>query len=187
MHMLALQAILALNLPSVSMPMTRRNIGTLGLTAALTTLPANAYDSISSEQADFEAMEKLRKERAARLEKNNNEIKPYLVSLSGSKDVETYAKEADKLSLYIIGKGELPEGINPGQVRDVIQDTYEALPKKGYLCEPTRSNNGVCFAPGPPADDAYKACINELRKYSTKKFKGSLQSDGVSAANSAAF
>ena len=37
------------------------------------------------------------------------------------------------------------------------------------------------------ADDAYNAVLKELRKYATKKFKGSLQSDGVSAANSAAF
>lgn len=63
-----------------------------------------------------------------------------------------------------------------------------ALPKKGYACEKTRDNNGVCYTPGPPADGAYTAALKELRKYATKKGKGGASNaDGVSSANSAAF
>ena len=79
------------------------------------------------------------------------------------------------------------DGIDAAAVRDTVQDAYDALPKVGYLCEPTRTNRGVCFSPGPIADPAYNACIKQLRKYATRKGKGSLMSDGVSAANSAAF
>ena len=43
------------------------------------------------------------------------------------------------------------------------------------------------YSPGVLVEDAYKACIGELRRVATKKGKGSLMSDGVSAANSAAF
>jgi hypothetical protein len=58
-----------------------------------------------------------------------------------------------------------------------------------FACEKTRTNDGICFRPGPPADDAYYAVIKELRKYATiyGGKKGALNSDGVSAANSAAF
>ena len=54
--------------------------------------------------------------------------------------------------------------IDAGGVRDVIQDTYEMLPKKCYACEPTRTNNGICCTPGEPADGAYYAGLKELRK-----------------------
>ena len=51
----------------------------------------------------------------------------------------------------------------------------------------TRTNKGICFSPGEPADSAHDTAISKLRAYATRKGKGSLMSDGVSAANSAAF
>ena len=46
---------------------------------------------------------------------------------------------------------------------------------------------GICYSPGEPADSAHDSALTELRKYATRKGKGSLMSDGISAANSAAF
>ena len=101
---------------------------------------------------------------------------------------EEYAKAVDNLSLWIIGKGSLPEGIDAPIVRDAIQDNWQKLPANVCVgCEVTRVNNGICCSPGRVADDAYYAALKELRKYATRKGKGSLMSDGVSAANSAAF
>ena len=54
------------------------------------------------------------------------------------------------------------EGIDAKMVRDYIQDTYEALPQKAYACEMTRTNKGICYSPGEPADSAYKSAIAEL-------------------------
>ena len=93
----------------------------------------------------------------------------------------------DELIVWIIGKGKLPEGIDARMVRDVIQDKWEELPVKPYACEMTRTNKGVCYSPGEPADGAHETGIAQLRKYATRKGKGSLMSDGVSTANSAAF
>ncbi len=46
---------------------------------------------------------------------------------------------------------------------------------------------GVCYTKGASIESSYTAVLNVVRKYATKAFKGSLISDGVSAANSAAF
>ena len=110
-----------------------------------------------------------------------------VATISSATTPAEYSDSVDQLTVWLIGKGSLPEGIEAGAVRDVIQDTYESLPQKGYACEMTRTNKGVCFSPGEPADSAYKTSIAQLRKYATRKGKGSLMSDGVSAANSAAF
>lgn len=156
---------------------------------AMLSLPKDllAYDSVPKIETTFAEQEALRKKREAMQAKNRAEIKPYLTALAEAKDANTFGAAADNLSLWIIGKGTLPSGIDAAAVRDAINDAYEALPRRAYRCEKTRDNDGVCFRPGPPADDAYMACLKELRKYATRKGKGSLMSDGVSAANSAAF
>ena len=164
---------------------TRREF--LASASAAISLPASAYDSISTQKADFEALEKARLKRDEAMKKNKEAIKPYLKTISACTTPAEFSDAVDQLSLWIIGRGSLPEGIDARAVRDVIQDTYEALPQKAYACEMTRTNRGICFSPGEPADGAYEAGINQLRKYATKKGKGSLMSDGVSAANSAAF
>ena len=187
--MLAMAALsLALRLPP-HLCTTRRELGGLLGAATCFQLPlaAGAYDSVPTIETDFAEQEALRKKREEARSKNAAEIKPYLAAIAEAKDAKTFGQAADNLSLWIIGKGRLPDGIDPAEVRDAVNDVYESLPRFGYRCEKTRDNNGVCFMPGPPADDAYKALIRELRKYSTRKGKGSLMSDGVSAANSAAF
>lgn len=148
---------------------------------------ASAYDSVPAVSADFEAMEKKRLARQAMEKKNLERIKPLLAKVSSAQTAQEFSDASDELAVWIIGEGSLPPGIDAEEVRDTIQDAYEALPKVKYACEPTRTNNGVCSSPGPIADPAYKAVINELRKAATRKGKGSLMSDGVSAANSAAF
>jgi hypothetical protein len=154
---------------------------------ALPAASAAAYDTLPTVDPDLVAMEKQRAERAAKLKKNVERIQPYLKKIKIAEDATAFADACDSLSLWIIGEGSLPEGIDAREVKDVIQATYDTLPKKGYACEATRTNKGVCFSPGPPADDAYTATIKELRKYATRKGKGALISDGVSAANTAAF
>ena len=88
----------------------------------------------------------------------------------------------------LIGEKSLPEGLDAPRMRDQIVESYEQLPMLyQYKCAKTRDNGGVCLTPGFRADDAYKTVLNTLRSKATKAYKGSLQSDGVSAANSAAF
>lgn len=166
-------------------PLSRRDLLQLG--AAALAAPASAYDTVPQPSADLAALEAKRAARTQELKLNKKRIKPYLDAIAESTTPVQFSEAADKLSLWIIGEGELPAGIEAAGVRDEINDAYDALPKKGFSCEPTRTNNGFCYSPGPPADDAYLAALKQLRKYSTRKGKGSLQSDGVSAANSAAF
>ena len=47
-----------------------------------------------------------------------------------------------------------------------LKESYEALPKKGYACEATRTNKGVCFTPGKQAELAYESLLKQLRLYS---------------------
>lgn len=47
-----------------------------------------------------------------------------------------------------------------------LRETYENLPKRGFKCEPTRTNNGFCYSPGKGAELAYESLIKEIRKYS---------------------
>ena len=167
--------------------LTRRTLGAAASSVIAQGCAVVAYDAIPPVNTDFEKNEKLRVEREARMRKNRERIAPLLKAVDASQTGEDYASAVDKLSLWLIGEGSLPEGIDAGLVRDCIQDNYETLPKKCFPCEVTRTNNGVCCTPGQPADGAYYAGLRELRKYATRKGKGSLMSDGVSAANSAAF
>jgi len=148
---------------------------------------ALAYDSVPAVSADLAKLEEARAARAARLEANRKKLQPYLDALSAAKNADSFSQAADKLALWIIGEGTLPDGISAPAIRDAVNEAYKALPVKPYACEPTRTNDGVCYTPGANADDAYKLCLRELRKYATAKGKGALQSDGVSAANMAAF
>jgi len=152
-----------------------------------TALPVDAYDKLKSIDADFEALEKKRMQREAKMDENRKRLKPLLDKIASSTDAESFAEATDSLAFWLIGEGKLPEGLDAPGIRDTIQDAYKALPQRKFRCEPTRDNNGVCLSPGPLADDAYKVVLSELRKYATKPGKGSLMSDGVSAANSAAF
>ena len=174
---------------SVQTTASTRRDALLGAAAAALAFPAEgrAYDSIAPVQADLADLEKKRKAREEVMKRAKQEIKPLLRTISSATTPAEYSDSVDQLTVWLIGKGSLPEGIEAGAVRDVIQDTYESLPQKGYACEMTRTNKGVCFSPGEPADSAYKTSIAQLRKYATRKGKGSLMSDGVSAANSAAF
>lgn len=160
-------------------PMSRRDFGAMAAAAAAL-LPevANAYQEMPKveriDNKDFLA--NIAKEKAA--------LKPYLDKITKSETAQEFGEAADELSLYIIGKETFPEGLDPKQVRDVIEGAYGSLPKKAYKCPKTRDNKGICFRPGPPADDARVQAINELRAYSSRKGKGgALNSDGVSAAN----
>ena len=173
----------------ISTPMRCGRRTLLAATAAVATplKSALAYDTVPQQDADFAAMEKARLERAARGQKNRQRIKPLVDAITAATDQQTFASASDKLSVWLIGEGKLPEGIDAVIVRDTIVDAYKALPQKSYYCEMTRTNQGICYSPGPIADDSYTAVLRELRKCATRKGKGSLMSDGVSAANSAAF
>ena len=185
--MLAAVTLLALSLQVPSQ--CRREVLLGCATAAINVVPlrATAYDTVPQQTADFEKAEKLRLARAAAIKKNKEAIKPMLDAVKRATTNAEYSDGVEQLTVWIIGKGSLPEGIDAREVRDVIQDTWEALPVKAYACEMTRTNKGICYSPGEPADSAHDSALTELRKYATRKGKGSLMSDGISAANSAAF
>ena len=81
----------------------------------------------------------------------------------------------------------VPEGIKVKTFVADLKESFEGLPKKSYACEMTRTNKGICYSPGEPADSAYDTALKKVRFYATRKGKGALMSDGVSAASSAAF
>lgn len=187
--------------------LTRREIGSFVTAAALQfAAPATAYDALPEVDGLSAELEKKRKERAAMIEKNKAKIKPYLDAIAAATDQTSFAAATDSLSVYIIGEGRLPEGVEPPRVRDVIVDAYKSLPltvrytKREAAppglppCEETRTNGGVCYSPGAVAEDSLKTSLKELRKVAASRSgyvagsgKGALISDGVSAANSAAF
>ena len=130
----------------------------LGITAAAS--PALAYDSVPEIKPDFDALEKKRLERAALAEKNAKRLRPYVKQITDATDAASFAEACDKLALWVIQEGSLPEGINPVLIRDAISDAYNLLPQKAYACEKTRTNDGICFQPGEPADSACERFVD---------------------------
>ena len=114
-------------------------------------------------------------------------MQPYVKAIEKAQSAEEFEKAADSFALYIIGKEKFPEGLDARAIRDVIQDAYNSFPTYAYSegCKGMRT--GVCYTKGAAIESSYTAVLNVVRKYATKAFKGSLISDGVSAANSAAF
>ena len=49
-----------------------------------------------------------------------------------------------------------------------LKDAFDALPKKSYACEMTRTNKGVCFTPGKDVELAFESLLKELRTYSVR-------------------
>ncbi len=173
--------------------LSRRECGLLGALSALAGTPtlAGAYDTrpaTGTTKPDFAALEKKRLAREAIAAKNDARIEPYLQALRLANDEKSFSDAADSLSVWLVGEGGLPEGLAAPEIRDAIKESYDTLPMLyDYKCAKTRDNGGVCQTPGFRADDSYKTALNTLRAKATKAAKGSLQSDGVSAANSAAF
>jgi hypothetical protein len=102
-------------------------------------LPANAYDSIQPVTVDLEALEKKRAAREATISKNKASIKPLLKAIETATTPTDYGEAADSLTVWMIGRGPLPEGIDAPEVRDVLQDSYQALQQKPFACEMTRA------------------------------------------------
>ena len=123
----------------------------------------------------------------AKIAKQLAMIRPQLKAVAAATTAGEFSDAADQLVLWIISKGEIPEGVDAKAIRDVLRTAYLALPQRAYGCEMTRTNKGICYSPGEPADSAYESALKYLRKYATRKGKGVMMSDGVSAANSAAF
>jgi hypothetical protein len=170
--------------------LSRRECGLLGVLSPLAGTPtlAGAYDNVKTTKPDFDALEKKRLAREAVAAKNDARIEPYLQALRLANDEKSFSDAADGLSVWLVGEDGLPEGLAAPEIRDAIKESYDTLPMiYQYKCAKTRDNGGQCQTPGFRADDAYKTALNTLRAKSTQAYKGSLQSDGVSAANSAAF
>ena len=102
-------------------------------------------DTIKQSAADFDALEKKRLERAAKAEKNKKRVQPFLNAITEAGSAESFAKATDDLALWLIGEGKLPEGLDAPGIRDIIQDSFEALPTVKYSCLATRTNQGVCL------------------------------------------
>jgi hypothetical protein len=147
-------------------------------------LPCSAYDKFPDEPslADVQAAKKARE---IQVKKNKAEIAPYLRDIQSSTDAESFAKACDKFSLWLIGKGGLPEGLRPTSIRDTLRASYGLLPTKPYRCEKTRTNNGICMLPGPLATDSYRAALNVLR--GPTRSTGASFSEGASVADSDPF
>jgi len=134
--------------------------------AGLLTNAANAYDAIPSVEADFAEAEKRRKEKEARDLKKTAELVPLLKAIEKSTTTEEFIPACDKMALWVIGEGSVPDGLGIKNIVARIKAAYDDLPKKGFKCDKTRTNNGVCFGPGKDADLAFEALLRELRKYS---------------------
>ena len=60
----------------------------------------------------------------------------------------------------------VPEGIRIKAFVSELKESFEALPKKSYACEMTRTNKGVCYTPGKDVELALESLLKELRTYS---------------------
>jgi hypothetical protein len=166
----------------------RRELGALAGMAVLTLAnrECSAYDSIPTIDPNFGDLEQKRRDQAKEISANKAMLKPYLDKFIGAFDEKSFEAASDNLAVWIINQGKLPTGIDPRSVRDVIQTTYESMPTFSYKCKTTR--NGICYTKGPAVETAYTGVINELRRSASRASgKGALISDGISAANSAAF
>lgn len=146
----------------------RAAVSAAGVFAAglLSSAAANAYDALPSVEADFAEAEKRRKEKEARDVKKTAELVPLLKAIERSSTVDEFIPACDKLALWVIGEGSVPDGLGIKNIVARIKVAYDDLPKKGFKCEKTRDNNGICFGPGQEATGAYEALLRELRKYS---------------------
>jgi len=131
-------------------------------------LAAVAYDAIPTIDADFAAREQARKEREAKAAKEAAELAKVLKPVESARTEADFVEAADKLALWVIGKGQgaIPEGVGVKNVVRRITLAFDELPKRSYACERTRNNNGVCYSPGKGAELAYESLIKQLRTYS---------------------
>lgn len=171
----------ALNLPTprgldarastsaAAVPFGRREmIATAGsaFAALATASAASAYDAIPVVEADFAAAERARKEREALAKKRTESLLQKLAPLEAAKSEAEFVPACDDLALWVISETSIPEGIKVKELVKRITNSLEALPRKSYACEATRTNNGVCYTPGRQAEAAYDALIKQIRKYS---------------------
>ena len=84
----------------------------------------------------------------AKIAKQIPPIQPLLTAVASTTTASEFSDASDSLVLWIIGKGEIPEGVDAKVIRDVLRATYQELPQRAYPCERTRDNNGVCYSPG---------------------------------------
>jgi len=145
----------------------RAAVGAGALAAAtLLSSAAGAYDAIPTVEPDFAAMEKARAERDAAATKKTASLIKVLKPLEQATTESEFIPAADALALWVIGEGSIPDGIGVKVLVARIRLAYDALPKRGYSCEKTRTNNGYCYSPGKGAELAYEALLKEIRKYS---------------------
>merc|ERR1719453_826662 len=141
---------------------------TAALAAAAITAPsmASAYDSIPTVEADFAVMEKARNERLAKAAKRAASLNVKVKDVEASKTEGEFINAMDALALWVIGEGSIPEGVGVKEMVKRLTVAYDALPKKNFACEATRTNNGICYTPGKGAELAYESTIKQIRKYS---------------------
>eukprot|EP00325_Prymnesiales_sp_UTEX-LB-985_P023955 CAMPEP_0174720180 /NCGR_PEP_ID=MMETSP1094-20130205/32956_1 /TAXON_ID=156173 /ORGANISM="Chrysochromulina brevifilum, Strain UTEX LB 985" /LENGTH=201 /DNA_ID=CAMNT_0015920629 /DNA_START=27 /DNA_END=632 /DNA_ORIENTATION=+ len=145
----------------------RAAVGTGALAAvSLFSGIAVAYDAIPTVEPDFAAMEKARAERDAVSMKKTVELVKKLKPLEAATSEAEFIPAADNLALWVIGEGSIPDGIGVKNLVARIRLAYDSLPKRGYTCPKTRTNNGYCYSPGKGAELAYEALLKEIRKYS---------------------
>ena len=106
--------------------------------------------SIPVVEPDFAAMEKARLVREQKASGKVKELKGKLAKVLASRTERDFVDAADEMALWVIAEQSIPEGIGVKAMAGELKDCFEALPKKGYACEATRTNNGVCFVRRPP-------------------------------------
>lgn len=150
----------------------RRQALSAGFNAALATAalaaPAavHAYDAIPTVEADFAEMERARNIRLAKAAKRAESLFAVVKKVEVTKTESEFVESMDALSLWVIGEGSIPEGVGVKELVKRLTVAYDALPKKNYACEATRTNNGICYTPGKGAELAYESTIKQIRKYS---------------------
>ena len=110
------------------------------LAGAFAAAPVVACDSIPTVEPDFghgEGAQRAPGESCEAGESCEGEGRQASSSRSSSR--------MDALALWVIGGGNIPEGVGVKELVKRITIAYDALPK-GYACEATRTNNGICYA-----------------------------------------
>lgn len=93
-------------------------------------------------------MEQARKDRDKVASKKTLDLVKKLKPVEQATNEAEFITAADALALWVIGEGSVPDGIGVKNLVARIRLAYDALPKRSYPCEKTRTNGGVCYSPG---------------------------------------
>lgn len=111
--------------------------------------------------ASFEDLERARVERERRIAANRKEFDVVVKKVERAAKAEDFEAATDELSLFILGKGRLPEGVD---AKEVIQRVRLSYVEFDEPCFDNGQGKMICRGPrSSRAENAYNAFVGVLR------------------------